>query len=207
MSGISMPCPTTTMTPSNSAFLRSFSTAVSEPYLTGTVKFYLRNKAYGFLEVDSADLPNGEKEVFVHRSSFVTEHSMKDGFVSRPFLNEGERVRFRLEPNNNKDNVDNKDSAKKPTMRATEVTFEDGRQIPLYRKNYAMSVVRSELLRFGSSVVQIMESNDADSSSGGSSLRKTDAELLQEIRESLKEAKAKMEVAQVRQEKYGVPGH
>lgn len=173
----------------------------------GTVKFYLRNKAYGFLEVDSPDLANGEKEVFVHRSSFLTEHSIKDGFISRPFLNEGERVRFRLEPNNSKDDVDSKDGAKKPSMRAKEVTFEDGKQIPLYRKNYATTVVKSELLRLGSLVLQIMESSDADSSSSsGPSVQKTDADLLQEIRETIKAAKTKMEDAQGKQEKYGQPG-
>ena len=52
--------------------------------ITGTVKWFNRDKGYGFITRD-----DGEKDVFVHHSAIQT-----DGFRS---LNEGQRVQLGIE--------------------------------------------------------------------------------------------------------------
>lgn len=53
--------------------------------LTGTVKWFNRDKGYGFLTRD-----DGQKDVFVHFSAIVSDSSFRN-------LNEGERVEFEVE--------------------------------------------------------------------------------------------------------------
>jgi hypothetical protein len=66
---------------------------------TGTVKFYDRNKAYGFVDVDDDAI---QQDLFVHRADMVIvggERYWEDGLIRdirHPFLNRGERIRFNV---------------------------------------------------------------------------------------------------------------
>lgn len=49
--------------------------ASSSGYLTGTVKFYIRSKGYGFIVPDDPlSVPHSAPEVWVHRTSLDTPH-------------------------------------------------------------------------------------------------------------------------------------
>ena len=97
--------------------VRSLSTSADEGgTMTGTVKFYIRSKAYGFIRPDE----DGGGDVFVHRKSIIsTEDPDKSLFY--PFLRTGERVRFTAE-----------DVGKEQPL-ARNVTFEDGSVVPTVR--------------------------------------------------------------------------
>jgi len=70
---------------------------------SGTVKFYLRDKGYGFITPDNGNHNrnnnnnNNTNDVFVHRSGIAT-HVPIDVSASHPFLRKGERVRFDTVP-------------------------------------------------------------------------------------------------------------
>lgn len=119
----------------------------SSGYAHGTVKFYLRDKAYGFIIAD--DPIQGASELWVHRSSFDTEHSPEQ-YPTRPYLLKNERVKFRVE-----EAADSSQSHK-----AIDVVFENGRQVPLFRKNYHASVTRGEMQRLGEAVMQVLSDNE-----------------------------------------------
>jgi cold shock protein len=53
--------------------------------ITGTVKFFNTEKGFGFISPE-----NGQKDVFVHYSSIVTDGGFRN-------LNEGDRVEFETE--------------------------------------------------------------------------------------------------------------
>lgn len=94
----------------SSSCRRAFSTTQ-----TGTVVFYMRNKAYGFIRPDDS-LEN--EDVFVHRSGLKCPITASQN-PSNPFLKKGERVRYELSQQENN--------------RAMNVTYEDGLMIPLFR--------------------------------------------------------------------------
>ena len=84
---------------------------------TGTVKFYLRSKGYGFLIPD-----NGGAEIFVHRSGILSHVSMEES-LQNPYLRQGERVRYEAIPDTGLD-------------KAVQVTWVNGTHIPPLRRNY-----------------------------------------------------------------------
>ncbi len=57
---------------------------MSEP-MTGTVKWFSRDKGYGFIARD-----DGEKDVFVHYTSIQSDEGFRN-------LDEGQRVQFQIE--------------------------------------------------------------------------------------------------------------
>ena len=120
------------------------------PVHTGTVKFYLRNKAYGFIVPDDPQSVGHSGEVWVHRTSFDTPHDPLD-FPTRPYLLKNERVRFQIAPANDDGQTD----------KAIRLVFENGREVPLYRKNYAVSVVNGEQRRLGEAVLEILANTDS----------------------------------------------
>jgi cold shock CspA family protein len=110
---------------------RSFSTdtndsnndASNATYLTGNVKFYLRDRLYGFIIPDDPLAAGGHNELWFHRTNIQSPHSF-DEFPSRPYLVKHERVKFRVEDK----------GGDAPNATATDITFENGRQVPLFRK-------------------------------------------------------------------------
>lgn len=122
--------------------LRAFSSESTQDFQTGTVLFYLRNKAYGFITPDN----DPSKQVWVHRTSFDSPHP-DDAFPTRPYLLKGESVKFRIEPRGSSDQAD----------KAVDLRFANGRQVPLYRKNYHASVVRGEMQRLGEMTFEILK--------------------------------------------------
>ena len=156
--------------------VRHFSS--DDEYLTGKVKFYLKDKAYGFVIPDR----DPTESIWIHRTSFDTPHSPVD-FPSRPYLMKGERVRFRLE--------DAPPESEK-SFKAIDLKFENGRQVPLYRSNYHASVVRGECRRLGVAVFTIV--NDE---------KLSDEEKLEQIKIAEKTASEIIAQAAERQKMYG----
>ncbi|KAG7345902.1 cold-shock DNA-binding domain protein [Nitzschia inconspicua] len=117
------------------------------PYLTGTVKFYLRNKLYGFIIPDDPLAANGHNEVWFHRTNIQSPHSF-DEFPSRPYLMKQERVKFRLQPGNGT-------TSQSPT--AFDITFENGRTVPLFRKNYLSASIKGEATRLGQGILKLFD--------------------------------------------------
>lgn len=95
----------------------------------GTVKFYRRQQAYGFIEVDGgSDDPDSSfpAEVFVHRKS-INAKDDAEGNVYYPFLRVGERVAF---------DVENVEGQNRPV--AKDLTFADGSIVPTVRPGVSL---------------------------------------------------------------------
>ena len=101
---------------------------------TGTVKFYRRQKAYGFIVVDGGSDDSGSSvpaEVFVHRTSINARDDAK-GNMFYPFLIHGERVTFDIEVLEGQ----NRQVAKG-------LTFEDGSIVPTVRPGVSLLLAHS----------------------------------------------------------------
>ena len=154
--------------------VRHFSS--EDEYLTGTVKFYIKNKAYGFIISDR----DPSEEIWVHRKAIDTPHPTEE-FPNRPYLLKDERVRFRVEPG---------EPGKPP--KAVGLQFENGSQIPLFRKNYHLSVVGEVYQQFGAAVQKIMHEEEL-----------SDEEKWEQIKASLKTSDETIALAAARQKLYG----
>lgn len=151
--------------------------ADGKEYQTGTVKFYLRDKAYGFIVPDDG---SPSDEIWVHRTSLDTPHSAEE-FPTRPYLQRHERVKFRVEQ-----------AAAGESNKAVDVLFENGRQVPLFRKNYHKSVLRAEMLRFGEAVYDILLEENL-----------SDEDRMERIKRAGKAAEGNISLAADRQEQFG----
>jgi cold shock CspA family protein len=96
--------------------------SVDSEFVTGTVKFYLRDRLFGFITADDP-LKAGAAEIWVHRTSIDCPHSFEE-FPNRPYLYKNERVKFRVVPA----------EGETQTPKAIDLRFENGRQVPLFRK-------------------------------------------------------------------------
>jgi len=177
-------------------------------YLTGTVKFYLRNRLFGFIIPDDPLVAG--PEVWVHRTSIQTPYSFEE-FPNRPYLQKNERVKFQIEydDGNSDDNKNNNDdvigsssgdstgehSERENKPKAVNVMFENGRQIPLFRKNYHAAVIRGESQRLGKDILDLFESNE---------MTVDDTELLDKIKELVENAKEKIQAAERNVADYGI---
>lgn len=111
----------------------------------GFVQSYLRTKAYGFVTPD-----DGGDAIFVHRSSIKSVAKMPPlSPVTHPYLVKGERIRFVVVK-------DDKGEAK-TSLKATEVEYEDGKQIPIYRDVYVNNVKKYETAVLGGKVFAAFE--------------------------------------------------
>uniref|UniRef100_A0A7R9WTL0 CSD domain-containing protein n=1 Tax=Craspedostauros australis TaxID=1486917 RepID=A0A7R9WTL0_9STRA len=159
-------------TASSSCAMRSLSSSTEE--YTGIVKFYMRNKAYGFILPDDQELG----DVFVHCSSVVCDVPTEESNV-RPFLVRNERVRFGI--------TDKEGHAQKY---ATNVRFEDGSIVPIYRQNYAKSMRKDVACALGETVLEMADLSDE--------------ELAAQVRTGIEVAQAKIEEG-IEMEKTGQP--
>ena len=106
---------------------------------TGTVKFYRRQQAYGFIRVDGGR-DDGDSsvpaEVFVHRNS-INAKDDAEGNVYYPFLREGERVAF---------DVENVEGQQRPV--AKDLTFADGSIVPTVRPGVSLLTEYAYIIGF-----------------------------------------------------------
>lgn len=121
-----------------SIFSRSLATST-----TGTVKFYMRDKGYGFINPDGRD----DVDLFVHRNNIDCSVKLNERILSQsirfPYLKRGERVRFVVTDNNGLET-------------ATNVTWLDGKKIPPERSNFLGGVHQRVKRTFGEQVFDIM---------------------------------------------------
>ena len=104
---------------SHTAACRRFGSHDDSDYLTGTVKFYLRDRLYGFIVPDDPLLAK-TNELWCHRTGIVSSKTF-DESPSRPYLRNKERVKFRVQ------------ASDKKTPVAVDIVFENGRPVPLFR--------------------------------------------------------------------------
>jgi cold shock CspA family protein len=95
----------------------------TDDYLTGTVKFYLRDRLFGFIIPDDPLLAK-TNELWCHRTSIKSDRSFEES-PSRPYLRNKERVKFRIQAPTEEE---------RDTPVAIDIVFENGRQVPLFRK-------------------------------------------------------------------------
>jgi cold shock CspA family protein len=112
--------------------------------MTGTVKFYLREKGYGFIIADGRP----DTDLFVHRGHIVCTHKLSEAVLNStvryPYLKQNERVRFVV-------------SNDMGTIKAVNVTWLNGDAIPPERKNYLGGVYERSHRLFGEACMSIMK--------------------------------------------------
>jgi cold shock CspA family protein len=123
----------------------------SSEYVTGTVKNYIRDKAFGFV------IPDGGTEadaIFVHRSGIKSTKLLPpNSAVTNPFLRRSERVRFL---------VVNEPSEKGSLKAAKELEYDDGTPIPIYRSAYVANVKKYTFAVLGETLYKIMQEEETD---------------------------------------------
>lgn len=153
----------------------------SDDFLTGTVKFYIRKKAYGFIIPDDP-AEAGTSEIWVHRTSIDTPHSGEE-YPTRPYLYKDERVKFRVEF-----------EEEGRTPKAMNLMFENGKEVPLFRKNYHQSAIKGEHQRLGEFLLEIMKEEGL-----------SEQEQLEKIKTAVRATEEVIATAQRNQQLYGPP--
>lgn len=153
--------------------------------MTGTVKFWLRDKGYGFIQPDGLGLGGGgiaggnRADVFCHRHGLCCEPPVPPAMLATsagarwPYLKKGERVRFGVRAGDNAG-----------LGQAVGVVWLDGSPIPPERRNYLGGVHERAHRVLGEAVHgAVAARNDGGGDSGSESGGKADdAELADEIR-------------------------
>jgi CspA family cold shock protein len=111
--------------------------------LTGTVKFYSRSKAYGFIVLD-----RGGDDVFVHRTALQSTSNDP----RYPYLKRGERVSFSISSNDGSF-----------VLQAKAVTFVDGTPVNPLRKDYLAQMTRRVQNSIGEEVFHLFQNRESDS--------------------------------------------
>ena len=146
---------------------------------TGTVKFYNREKGYGFITAD--DNPN--VDVFVHSSSIECNPPIPADLRSPrwPYLKKSERVRFEV------------GVFEDGREQASKVTWTNGDAIPPERTNYLGNVHERSKRLLGESVFDLLQKDNH-----------SDEDLLKEIRTNFDAAKEEMQNAETFVRKLGM---
>jgi cold shock CspA family protein len=123
--------------------------------VTGKVRNYARNKAFGFIIPDGEGTDEAEDAIFVHRSGIKSTSLLPpESGISNPYLLRNERVRFLIVDQINEYDVTITNKV------AKEVEYEDGSPIPIYRPEYVDHVKRYNFGVFGELVYTAMEDED-----------------------------------------------
>ena len=135
---------------------------------TGTVKFFLRNKGFGFIQPDGG----AATDVFVHRLGIHCQPPLPAEQLTKsprwPYLKKGERVRYSVRPN------------AAGLDQAVQVVWLNGTPIPPESTNYLGGVHERAKRLLGEAVFDVLSREQPPT---------TDQEILQELR-------AQMEMAQ-----------
>lgn len=140
-------------------------------FVTGTVKFYNRQKFYGFVN----PLKDPTLDVFLHRGDIVSDLD-KETHPANPFLKPGEHIRFKIET------VDGLPHAK-------EITFATGRPIPPLRPSFMANWLKGIHLELGENVHKIMVDEDVSSAMAAEDQGK----LVERIQDAWKIAQTKID--------------
>lgn len=108
--------------------------------MTGHVKWYIRNKAFGFIVPDE----EGD-DVFVHRSNIVGASNDGSQKFGTPILIKNERVQFELSTSPEGQPV------------ALQIKAEDGSNIPVYRKGIIESQKNKVKRQMGMQIYEILD--------------------------------------------------
>jgi len=111
---------------------RTFST------MAGTVKFYNREKAFGFIEPDG-----GGADIYVHRTGIISPLTAQES-VSFPYLRQGERIRFNSVPSEGRNS-------------AVQVTWLNGNPVPPLRRGFRAHNIERAKSVLGDQVYGILE--------------------------------------------------
>lgn len=135
---------TTLLLQSPRCWLSTTDTAADgDDFVYGTVKMYVRKKAYGFIIPDAtSDAP--PVDIFVHHTGIVGSEMIETAIF--PYLETGERVRYQVGTKEGNDD----------RPKAANLTFEDGSQVPIYRKEYTDIIAKSEYTTLGEAVDDIL---------------------------------------------------
>eukprot|EP00980_Cylindrotheca_fusiformis_P015013 scaffold4127_cov126-Cylindrotheca_fusiformis.AAC.9 len=175
---------TTRISPSSDAF-SFFSTSApadddDDDYFLGSVKFFIRNKSYGFIIPDDP-ASAGASEIWVHRTSIDSPNHSSDEYPTRPYLYKNERVKFRIEMDQ---------EGRRP--KAANLKFENGKLVPLFRKNYHQSTIQGEHKRVGEFLLKLMREEGLD-----------DVERMERIKAAVAATEEAIAVAERNQLLYG----
>lgn len=111
--------------------------------VSGTVKFYLRDKGYGFIVADGRP----GTDLFVHRSAIQCSVPLSEAVINAtvryPYLKQNERVRFAVHNDMG-------------TIKALNVTWLNGDPIPPERKNYLGGVYERAQRLLGEAVYLVL---------------------------------------------------
>lgn len=124
--------------------ISSTSTSSDDEFQTGHVKFYKRDKFYGFIA--PVDKPN--EDVFVQRRLIVSDFSFEES-PKYPFLRKGDYVRFKLS------HVKTENGEEK--LQAAQVTFANGKKVPPLRPLFLRNTVKGIREDLGKNVYTIMK--------------------------------------------------
>lgn len=130
--------------------------------VTGTVKFYSRNKAYGFIVPDQ-----GGEDVFVHRTAF--QSTSND--ARYPFLKRGERVSFSV-------------SDESSVPQATQVTFVDGKPVAPLRNDFLAQTTRRAQNVIGEEVFYLFHNNRESKSITVDDIRSIYEDAVKQLKEA-----------------------
>lgn len=112
-------------------------------FVTGTVKFYDKNKLYGFVKPHEAP----KEEIYFHRIDFVTPLNFEE-FPKAPTLFGGDKIRFRVQ------------QMPEGTNRAREIMLQNGKPIPPLRRSWLKYRIRSSYSEMGDSIFTALENPD-----------------------------------------------
>jgi 'Cold-shock' DNA-binding domain len=151
----------------------------------GTVKFYLRDKGYGFIQPDQ----NPDLDVFVHRNSIACTHvipqEVLDSSLRYPYLKKDERVLFELD-------YENATGLRK----AFNVTWLNGNKIPPERTGFLGGVHERAKGALGYALYDVLQDHLEPNNHSSSRVGNNDATLWKKIRDEFRQAQISIQTGE-----------